>query len=90
LNLSSKSFISGQEKYKTYQLELQQSSDISNKSLLFRIINTALDAYNQTSFEDKEMMAVNIAKDFRSFFFDIQEDSIENFKALFTEDGMIK
>lgn len=90
LNLSSKSFISGQDKYKTYQLEIQSGSDISNKSYLFRIINTALDAYNQTCFEDKELVSVNIAKDNRSFFFDVHEDSLENFKACFTEDGMIK
>lgn len=36
------------------------------------------------------MVAVNISKDKLSFYFDVQEDSIENFKGLFTEDGMIK
>lgn len=71
-------------------MEIQNGNDITAKSFLFRILNTALDAYNQTSFEDKDVMSVNISKDAKSFYFDVQEESVENFKALFTEDGMIK
>jgi len=44
MNLSSNSFISGQNKYKTYQIQIQNSSDIASKSFLYRIINTAMDA----------------------------------------------
>lgn len=67
LNLSSKSFITGADKYKTYKLEIQNGNPITSKSFLYRILNTALDAYNQTCFEEKDVVAVNISKDAKSF-----------------------
>jgi len=66
LNLSSKSFITGMDKQKTFKLELK-GEKIQNKSLLFKILNTALNSYNQTEFEGNDINYVKLSKDATSF-----------------------
>jgi len=70
--MSSKSLISGQVNFKTFELKFE-SETVTNKSFLFKMLNTAMNSYNQTIVDDKLISQVYISKDSKSFYFDVHE-----------------
>jgi len=78
LNLSSKSMLSGQQNFKTFEIRFETET-VSAKSFLFKLLNTAMNSYNMTLVDDKLVVQVHISKDSKSFYFDVHESYLKDF-----------
>lgn len=62
LNLSSRSHLSGQMHFKTFEIR-SDGEAFNSKGLLYKMLNSAMHSYNQTLFDDRCLTQVHLSND---------------------------